>query len=46
MVAAAFDIELLLDTHKKGSIVPDMRYYGLGTFPQKEKFRSEIRRRM
>ncbi|KAI9879878.1 MAG: hypothetical protein M1830_006730 [Pleopsidium flavum] len=44
VLASTFDIELL-DGDKKAPVVPDMRYYGLGTFPPKGKTPFRIRRR-
>lgn len=42
LMASTFDLELL----KAGPVVPDMKYYGLGTFPPKGKVPFRIRRRI
>lgn len=41
VMASTFDLELL----EAGPVVPDMKYYGLGTFPPMGKVPFKIRRR-
>ena len=43
MISTMFEIELL-DEEKRGPVLPDMRYYGLGTFAPKVKVPFRIRR--
>ncbi len=44
MIAASFEMELV-EKDKVGQVVPDMKYYGLGTLPPKRKVPFRIRRK-